>query len=295
MPRLPVFNIGALAIIGLTLAACGATGDNAESERSTSGGPASASADPGPVHVHGLGVNPADGALYIATHTGLYRAAPGSKEARRVGTSKQDTMGFSVQGADRFIGSGHPSPGESKPPQLGLIESNDAGRSWRNRSLFGEADFHILRAAGNTIYGFDASNERLLRSSDGGRTWGERSMPETLVDLVPNPSRPGEVIASTQNGLAISNDGAGRWRPLPTLGPGLLVWPRRGVPYHVDGSGQVSAGSKDGRSWRRRGRIPGTPAALAAASPTELYAALGDGTVLVSRDGGAKWTVRSRP
>src|SRR5687768_7073255 len=30
--------------------------------------------DPGPVHVHGLGVNPKDGALFVATHTGLFRA-----------------------------------------------------------------------------------------------------------------------------------------------------------------------------------------------------------------------------
>jgi hypothetical protein len=30
--------------------------------------------DAGPQHVHGLGVNEADGALYIATHSGLWRA-----------------------------------------------------------------------------------------------------------------------------------------------------------------------------------------------------------------------------
>jgi hypothetical protein len=35
-------------------------------------------ADPGPVHVHGLGINPADDALFIATHTGLYRVDEGS-------------------------------------------------------------------------------------------------------------------------------------------------------------------------------------------------------------------------
>lgn len=284
-----VVAVGALAVGG-----CGGGADTA-AEQSTPSAGRSASTDPGPVHVHGLGINPADGALYIATHTGLFRAAPGSSKASRVGQGEQDTMGFSVQGPDRFIGSGHPGPGENKPPQLGLIESSDAGRSWRSRSLLGQADFHILRAVGNTVYGFDAWNGRLLRSNDGGRTWGERSIPETLVDLVPNPSRPAEVIASTQKGIAISRDGAGRWQALADLPPGLLVWPARGGPFHVDGSGQVSAGSTDGRRWRRRGRIPGTPAALAAASPTELYAALGDGTVLVSRDAGARWAVRSRP
>ena len=280
--------------VALVLAGCGGGGDSA-AQRATPSARHAAGAGPGPVHVHGLGINPADGALYIATHTGLFRAAPGSTKASRVGDGEQDTMGFSVQGSNRFIGSGHPAPGENKPPQLGLIESTDGGRSWRSRSLLGEADFHILRAVGNTVYGFDASTGRLLRSNDGGRTWQKRNVPETLVDLVPNPSRPSELIASQQNGLAISRDGAGSWRALASLPPGLLVWPARGGPFHVDGSGQVSAGSKNGKRWRRRGRIPGTPAALAAASSIELYAALSDGTVLVSRDAGSRWAVRSRP
>ena len=38
------------------------------------------STDAGPVHVHGLGVNPADGALFIATHTGLYRSGEGDSK-----------------------------------------------------------------------------------------------------------------------------------------------------------------------------------------------------------------------
>jgi hypothetical protein len=55
-------------------------------------------ADPGPIHVHGLGVNPADGSLFIATHTGLFRVAKESRKAKRVGDRYQDTMGFSVIG-----------------------------------------------------------------------------------------------------------------------------------------------------------------------------------------------------
>ena len=38
---------------------------------------AAPSGDPGPIHVHGLGVNPADSSLYIATHTGLFRMRAG--------------------------------------------------------------------------------------------------------------------------------------------------------------------------------------------------------------------------
>src|SRR5687767_1130402 len=42
------------------------------------------SSDAGPVHVHGLGINPADRALFIATHTGLFRVGEGVSEAKRV-------------------------------------------------------------------------------------------------------------------------------------------------------------------------------------------------------------------
>ena len=58
--------------------------------------------------MHGLGIDPADGALFIATHTGLYRVAPGSDKARRVGSGFRDTMGFTVVGPNRFLQSGHP-------------------------------------------------------------------------------------------------------------------------------------------------------------------------------------------
>ena len=60
----------------------------------------------GPV-VHGLGLNPADGDLYTATHFGLFRVAADGV-AERVGESLQDTMGFTVVGPDRFVASGHP-------------------------------------------------------------------------------------------------------------------------------------------------------------------------------------------
>src|SRR5688500_10165382 len=64
--------------------------------------------DPGPVHVHGLGVKPTDDALFIATHAGLFRVGPEATKAQRVGERSQDTMSFTVAGSDRFLGSGHP-------------------------------------------------------------------------------------------------------------------------------------------------------------------------------------------
>ncbi|MBA3381046.1 MAG: exo-alpha-sialidase, partial [Actinobacteria bacterium] len=158
-----LFGLVALAVVILGAALWRMSADDRKS----------AATDAGPVHVHGLGINPADGALYIATHTGLYRSGEGDSKSVRVGDRKQDTMGFSVIGPDRFVGSGHPDFRTDLPPLLGLIESTDKGRSWESISLLGDADFHVLRAAGERVYGYDASNDRLLVSADAGRTWEE--------------------------------------------------------------------------------------------------------------------------
>lgn len=74
--------------------------------------------EPGVSHVHGLGINPADGSLIVATHYGSFRIPAGGDDAERIGESFQDTMGFTVAGADHFLGSGHPavSPMGSAPP-----------------------------------------------------------------------------------------------------------------------------------------------------------------------------------
>ncbi len=66
--------------------------------------------DHGPVHVHGLGVNPKDQGLFLATHTGLWRVAADDGKATRVAERREDIMGFTVEGSDRFLGSGHPGP-----------------------------------------------------------------------------------------------------------------------------------------------------------------------------------------
>ncbi|MDQ3355841.1 MAG: hypothetical protein M3502_03810, partial [Actinomycetota bacterium] len=91
-------------------------------------------------HVHGLGVNPADGALFVASHNGLFRAGRGESEAKPVGSSGKDVMGFSIAGANRFLGSGHPGNDENLPSSVGLIASSDAGETFQPVSLLGEVD-----------------------------------------------------------------------------------------------------------------------------------------------------------
>jgi hypothetical protein len=255
-----------------------------------------ANSDPGPIHVHGLGINPADRALFIATHTGMYRVEEGEDNAERVTGRYQDTMGFTIVGPNRFLGSGHPDINEARtkglPSLLGLIESRDAGQTWEPISLLGEADFHVLRSIGNRVYGYDATNGRLMFSADAGRTWVERRPPAQLVDLAVDPENRSHLVASGGSALFASSDEGRTWRALGERA-GLLAWPAPGTLYLLDGAGQVLLSRNAGRRWTRIGEIGGQPAALLADG--ELYVALHDGTIKRSADGGRSWTIRSTP
>lgn len=255
--------------------------------------------DPGPIHVHGLGIDPADGSLFIATHTGLFRVGNDSRKAVRVAERYQDTMGFSIVGPNRFLGSGHPDARESGlPSRLGLIESTDAGKTWTPISLLGEADFHVLRSAGRHVYGYDASNDRLLGSTDEGQSWEELELPGPIVDLAPDPSDPQRLVATAVGGLDqgmyASRNGGKRWSRL-NYAIGLIAWPAPERLYLVDGEGKVLRSGDAGRTLAPRGQIGGQPAALLAVGKDELYAALHDGTIKRSTDGGSTWSIRSSP
>ncbi len=243
-------------------------------------------------HIHGLGINPADGQLFIATHNGLFTASEGDTTPSKVGETTQDIMGFSVTGANRFIGSGHPALDQNLPPHLGLIESRDGGKTWKNISLLGDADFHVLESAGNRVYGFDGTQGRLMVSSDGGRNWQQRTPPAGVFGLAIDPDNSSRVVASTERGLFVSKNEGRDWRPLSQDLAGLLVWPNRERLYLIDAQGQVQVSSNGGTSWRTRGDIGGQPVAFMA-HDADLYAALVDGTVKRSTDGGATWTVRT--
>lgn len=266
--------------------------------RSSSGSGGTAVRDAGPIHVHGLGVNPADGALFVATHTGLFRAAPGAARPRRVADRHQDTMGFTITGPDRFLGSGHPDLREDLPPFLGLIESRDAGRTWRAVSLQGRVDFHVLEASGRTVYGygsdFRSREARFLTSANGGRRWRRLDAPEPLVSLAISPDDPRRLVASGERRVFRSRDGGRSWSAVDAPAPGLLAWNAGGL-YVAGGDGRVWRSAGPESSWQLAGTVGGPPAAFDSGRGEELLVALHDGTIKRSADAGREWTVRATP
>lgn len=270
-----------LAVAVIAVVAAGKGGDTADS-----GGQAAESI----ADVHGVGVNPADKSLYIATHSGLFRSPPGATTATRVDAPEQDLMGFSVAGPDRFVASGHPGPGQDGPTSLGLIESRDRGRSWRSVSLEG-SDLHLLRATGEAVYAVEG---QLRASRDGGRTWQERTAPDGLIDLAIDPADGDRLLASTETGVQTSQDGGRSWQETSLRVPVLLAWALPKRPAAIAGDGTVRTSPDAGRTWTRAGTVEGDLAAFGADDEGALYLARPDGSVDWSRDGGRTWRPRSR-
>ena len=249
----------------------------------------------GVVHIHGLGVDPGDGVLYAATHSGLFRI-PERGTAARVANRAQDTMGFSVVGPGRFIGSGHPDFREDdvRPPLLGLIESDDRGATWDRISLHGKADFHALHAAHGNVYGYDSTSQTFMVSQDR-KDWDRRSrLP--MADFAVDPKSADTILATTQKGVVRSTDGGRAWAQVPGA-PTLVVltWAGQGQLYGVTPDGTVQRSIDGGVTWAEGGSVGGEPEAITVdvrAGRETLYVAAADRGILASVDQGRTFTTR---
>lgn len=273
--------------MALPLLACGAAGSPAPDTPDPADPADTAGAQAGALpssHVHGVAVNPADDAVYLATHEGLFRmgATP-----ERVGPVI-DLMGFTVAGPDHFYASGHPGNGVQMPQPVGLIESRDAGRTWTTLSRGGESDFHTLTASEAGVVGFDGA----LRASRDGRSWTTSNPPLSPHALASSPD--GRVVlATTPEGLIRSPDAGVTWQPVDGAPLLLLVdWANApAVAAGVTPDGQVAVSTDAGATWEPRGGVGGVPQALGASGAADELRVLAvtETSVVESTDGGASF------
>ncbi|MFI8836203.1 F510_1955 family glycosylhydrolase [Streptomyces afghaniensis] len=279
MNKRPATVAATALALALTLAACSGNGDSADSNGS--------SAAPGTTvsHIHGLGLDPADQHLYVATHEGVY--TPDAKgEPQLVGDSKDDFMGFTVAGDKTFYASGHPTSGGNK----GLIRSTDAGETWEALSLSGESDFHALESAHGTVYGYDSTNG-LVRTTKDGVSWRAGARLEAL-DIAVSPTDPRVVLATAAEGVARSSDGGKTFAPGKEPVMAFLSWTAKDGLYGIDTSGGLNRSTDGGTTWKKVSTVPGgRPQALTAVGAEHVLAATQAG-VFESKDGGRTFKKR---
>jgi Sortilin, neurotensin receptor 3,/BNR/Asp-box repeat len=288
-----------LGMLAAAVAGCGGDDDN------TSTAPASELAVPwvdpdGDVPIVGsLTVNPADSTLFMSTNTGLFRISQGaSKPEKLVGTLKtpdgdgdvSEALVVRFVGPDEMLGSGHPAAGAALPPALGLIRSEDAGKTWSPVSELGTADFHAIEPAGDQIVGALFQQPQVLVSTDEGKTWETRAAPLPLISIEVNPDDPKRWVGATERGIFVSEDGGETWRerdPTPNV---RFAWADSGELYRVDPGGPVKVSTDGGETWEDRGTTGGEPQAITVGEDGTVYVALIDGTLMVSDDGGKTFT-----
>ncbi len=272
-------TVAAVSLVALT-AACGASGDPAATVAGSTAAPTSLG------HVHGLGVDPGDGDLYVASHLGVFRVT-GDGDPERVADRWQDTMGFAVVGPGHFLGSGHPDLQEDLPPSLGLIESTDAAETWQAVSLQGEADLHAIEPVGDRIYAFDSQTGSLITTTD--RTTWDTLSTQPLYDLAADPGEPGTVYATTDRGVLVASEAGAE--PVTVAGAPTLTgmdWQPDGPLVGVGPDGVVWTTEDPATgAWQEVGTLDGFAEAVDAVAG-RWHAATGSG-VYESTDDGATW------
>jgi hypothetical protein len=252
--------------------------------------------------VGALDVNPADDALWLSTNTGMFRLPRGARRPERVtgrlttsqgsGTISEELV-IQFRGPDSLYASGHPPEGSDLPPLLGLIESDDGGRTWSPRAELGVADFHAIQLAGRVLVAGRYGEPKINVSRDGGKTFATRAPPLPVTDLEVDPDNPRRWVATTRSGLFTSANEGGSWRERDPTANSYLTWPRGDALYRADPEGRVRLSRDGGATWEDRGSVGAQPQALAADGVQRLYAVLLDGAIRESQDGGATWRDRA--
>lgn len=273
--------IGAVAVSAV-ISACAASGSDEV---------IAAAGDLG--HIHDLVVGD-DGALLVASHSGLWRVVDIDR-AVLVGAERNDLMAMTGLDGGALVASGHPDLRlekyrvEDRPSFLGLARSDDGGRNWEVLGLLGEADFHALVAGDDWLFAAEASGRIWQQEGDG--EWDRLGEVEAR-DLAVNPSDPSRQLAPDYEGNVWgTTDGAVTWSRLDDA-PSLveIEWPATAsiVGVSADGALWVTASLEE--PWQLLGSGPSDVETFHVDDDGRWWITIHGGAIAHSDDNGTTWT-----
>lgn len=229
-------------------------------------------------HIHGVKVFGKK--ILMPTHEGLYRYNA-ANSMKLVPGPIFDVMGLGIYKTTLYA-SGHPGAKSNFAEPVGLISSKDGGKSWKQISLRGQVDFHMLEVGKFDFYGVDSGSGQLMHSGDKGKSW-KKLGPNKFSDIAPQSTKRGAAYALLDGALLQTVDGFAttvaiksemKWRSIEAVGSTLYGASGRDIYQSIDGA----------VSWKKIASFSNEVSSISANS--KLLVAIAGDTIFVSRDAG---------
>ena len=259
-----------------------------------SGAAGAGQADTGPIIA--LGFDGSNQTLIKADSNALYRSGDGGRKWIRTAlppSAKGHIAAVAVSGKGKgalYVAG----------PGVGVLRSEDGGRSWvsRNKGLPESAVIALTAHTdqSDTVYA-SVSGQGIFRSEDAGASWRmmDKGPRENIVQLVhsnmPGSMQTGWLFAATNKGVSRAMDCFCGWRDAGELsGKVSAVSYDPSQPQHVyaANSDGLFLSVNGGEQWTKAVSPSGRITALLA-TPGVLYAAAGGGKLYRSTDRAKTW------
>ena len=216
----------------------------------------------------------------IGTHNGLFEFQA-QNSMKPVGAERFDIMGLAVS-EETIFASGHPGKGSKLPNPVGLLRSDDAGKSWRKISLQGSVDFHFLQAGKSELYGADAQTGNLMYSSNLGKSWKTLGT-NPFSDIAISNLNPGHAFALEKTGLIKTSDSfSSRTRIKSSFEVSSVEYDGK-LLYAASGR-DIYTSKDEGKNWKKIATFKLDVADISVSN--KIIVAIVGNEVLVSRDNG---------
>jgi len=178
-------------------------------------------------HIHGLGYSADGNRLYAPAHIGL-AVYENNQWNLPTDLPAHDYMGYSAMDTG-FYSSGDPDLRTDFPSMLGVIKSEDEGRSVETLAFTGESDFHLMSVGyfSHAIYLFNTQPNSgigtgLYYTTDEGQTWTQsraQGLSAHPLQIAVHPTEQGTIAIATQAGLFLSQDSGSTFTPIASNAP----------------------------------------------------------------------------
>ncbi|WP_066172537.1 F510_1955 family glycosylhydrolase [Bacillus marinisedimentorum] len=181
-------------------------------------------------HIHGIGYAGGKDAVFAASHEGLIAYQDGKWYETK--EENHDYMGFQAVDSG-FFASGHPESGSDLKNPLGLVKSENGGKSFEKQAFYGETDFHHMTAGYNNhmIYVVNQQPNSELQSGvyyseNEGENWKESKIegfPAKPVALYAHPQENNKVAVAAADGIYLSDDYADTFKKVTESFPATAM------------------------------------------------------------------------